>query len=91
MPRSIIEAMMTALPVVATNVRGSREEVAHEETGFLVPIGDTKALAAALNILVRDPALRKKFGNAGLHRARELYAEDIVIDRQLRLLGLTPS
>ena len=91
MPRSIIEAMMTALPVVATNVRGSREEVAHEETGFLVPIDDTKALAAALGILARDPALRKNFGTAGLHRARELYDENIVIDRQLRLLGLTPS
>ncbi len=91
MPRSIIEAMMTALPVVATNVRGSREEVAHEETGFLVPVGDTKALATALSILARNPALRKKFGTAGLQRARELYDEDIVIDRQLRLLGLTPS
>ncbi len=91
MPRSIIEAMMTGLPVVATDVRGSREEVVPEETGLLVPVGDAVALAAALDRLARDAALRKALGAAGLRRARELYDEDVVIERQLRRLGLNPS
>ena len=43
MPRSIIEAMMTGLPVVATDIRGSREEVVEGETGFLVPVRDAQA------------------------------------------------
>ena len=91
MPRSIIEAMMTALPVVATDIRGSREEVVVEETGLLVPVGDAAALAAALGRLVGDAGLRARLGTAGLARARALYEERQVIARQLDLLGLNQS
>jgi len=88
MPRSIIEAMMTGLPVVATDIRGSREEVVDGETGILVPVGDKAALAAALSRLATDPALRAAMGGAGQARARALYDEKAVIARQLDLLGL---
>ena len=44
MPRSIIEAMMTGLPVVATDIRGSREEVCHGSTGYLVSVGSVEEL-----------------------------------------------
>ncbi|MBC6440765.1 MAG: glycosyltransferase family 4 protein [Rhodospirillales bacterium] len=89
MPRSIIEAMMTGLPVVATDIRGSREEVVPGETGHLVPVGDIPALAAALDDLIRDPLKRTAFGAAGRRRALELYDETKVIARQLGILGLT--
>ena len=89
MPRSIIEAMMTGLPVVATDIRGSREEVVAEETGALVPVNDAAALAAALNRLVADAALRAHWGAAGRTRALALYDEAKVVARQLDLLGLT--
>ncbi|MBT3931138.1 MAG: glycosyltransferase family 4 protein [Rhodospirillaceae bacterium] len=88
MPRSIIEAMLTGLPVVATDVRGSREEVVDGETGLLVPVRDAPALAHALQSLVQDPARRHAMGAAGLERGRRLYDERLVIDRQLRHLGL---
>ncbi|HEY5598251.1 MAG TPA: glycosyltransferase family 4 protein [Kiloniellales bacterium] len=90
MPRSIIEAMASGLPVVATNIRGCREEVIDGETGFLVPIKDAHALAAALNRLVGDPALRQDMGQAGRMRAQVLFDETHVLDRQLDILGLTP-
>ena len=48
LPMSVIEAMLTGLPVVATNVRGPAEQVVPEATGLLVPAGDQSALAAAL-------------------------------------------
>lgn len=89
MPRSIIEAMMTGLPVVGTDIRGSREEVMPEETGLLVPVKDSDALAAALTRLAGDALLRKKWGEAGRKRALELYDEAKVIERQLEALGLT--
>jgi glycosyltransferase involved in cell wall biosynthesis len=89
MPRSIIEAMMTGLPVVATDIRGSREEVVPDETGMLVPVGDAGALAAALNRLAGDQMLRKRWGAAGRTRALALYDEVKVVERQLDLLGLT--
>jgi len=88
MPRSIIEAMMTSLPVVATDVRGSREEVVHDETGFLVPVRDKDALARSLAGLVRDPILRARMGAAGRARALRLFDERNVIARQMELLGL---
>ncbi|MCH7540918.1 MAG: glycosyltransferase family 4 protein [Proteobacteria bacterium] len=91
MPRSIIEAMMTGLPVVATDIRGSREEVVPGETGLLVPVGDSEVLAEALGRLVGDAALRRRLGRAGRVRALELYDEAKVVARQLDLLGLAPA
>ena len=88
MPRSIIEAMMTGLPVVATDIRGSREEVVPGETGMLVPVNDSAALAEALRKLVSDPELRSAMGQAGRARALELYDEELVIQRQIEVLGL---
>lgn len=88
MPRSIIEAMMTGLPVVATDIRGSREEVVDGETGLLVPVADAGALGQGLGALIADPAKRAAMGAAGRDRALELYDEAKVIARQLALLGL---
>jgi glycosyltransferase involved in cell wall biosynthesis len=91
MPRSIIEAMMTGLPVVATDIRGCREEVLDGETGLLIPVGDPAALRDALARLAGDPALRHSMGAAGRDRALALYDETRVIARQLELLGLAAS
>ncbi|WP_144184667.1 glycosyltransferase family 4 protein [Elioraea rosea] len=88
MPRAIIEAMMTGLPVVATRIRGAREQVIDGETGFLVPVKDEAALAEALGRLAGDPALRARMGAASLARARAEYDEAKVIARQIALLGL---
>ncbi|MBO6783669.1 MAG: glycosyltransferase family 4 protein [Alphaproteobacteria bacterium] len=88
MPRSIIEAMLTGLPVVATDIRGSREEVVDGQTGLLVPVNDPDALAEALNALISDPGKRDAMGAAGLARARAEFDERHVIARQLEHLGL---
>ncbi|MBI3506511.1 MAG: glycosyltransferase family 4 protein [Proteobacteria bacterium] len=88
MPRSILEAMLAGLPVVATDIRGSREEVIDGLTGLLVPVRDPAALGTALAKLAADPALRAAMGKAGLERARELYDERKVVARQLEFMGL---
>ncbi len=88
LPRSIIEAMICALPVVATNIRGSREEVVHGETGLLVEVKQPNELARALNQLADNPAARKKLGSAGRARALDLYDEAKVVARQIKTLGL---
>ena len=79
---------MTGLPVVATDIRGSREEVVPDETGLLVPVNDAAALARALERLVADPELRTAMGRSGRARALELYDEEKVIRRQMEVLGL---
>ena len=88
MPRSIIEAMMVGLPVIATDIRGSREEVVQGETGMLIPVADKEALAAAIRELSGDAARRGRMGEAGRRRALELYDESKVIVRQMKRLGL---
>ncbi|MDB5316556.1 MAG: glycosyl transferase [Rhodospirillales bacterium] len=88
LPMSIIEAMLTGLPVVATNIRGPREQVVPEETGLLVPPAEDAPLAAALARLAEDPALRARMGEAGRQRALAMFDEAKVIGRTMDLLGL---
>jgi glycosyltransferase involved in cell wall biosynthesis len=87
LPMSVIEAMLCGLPVVATAIRGPREQVVEEETGLLVPPASVSELAAALARLAGDPALRARMGSAGRARAMALYDEEAVVARTLDLLG----
>jgi glycosyltransferase involved in cell wall biosynthesis len=83
MPRTIIEAMMMELPVVATNIRGVREEVVDGKTGILVPTRNSTALAQALSELLSDPARTSQMGIDGRCRALRLYDESSVIALQI--------
>jgi glycosyltransferase involved in cell wall biosynthesis len=87
LPMSVIEAMLCGLPVVATDIRGPREQVVEGLTGLLVPPAEVPPLTAALQRLVADPALRARMGKAGRARALDLYDEARVVARTLDLLG----
>ena len=76
MGRAIVEAMALGLPVVGAAVGGIPAVVADGETGWLVPPGDSLALAAALVELARDEALRIKLGTAAVTRA-EAFSTDV--------------
>jgi glycosyltransferase involved in cell wall biosynthesis len=86
LPMSVIEAMLTGLPVVATNIRGPREQIVPEVTGLLVPPATVDPLAEALCRLVADPEMRAAMGAAGRARALELYDEAKVLARTMELL-----
>ncbi len=64
-----LEAGAHGLPVIAHDIGGVPEAVAHEETGLLVAPGDTAALTRAFSRLIADPALRHRLGEAGRVRA----------------------
>ena len=83
MPRTIIEAMMMGKPVLATDIRGSREEVVHEETGLLVPARSPELLVAAIERFAGNPAWGLRLGAAGRERALRLYDERNVVAMQL--------
>jgi glycosyltransferase involved in cell wall biosynthesis len=86
LPMSVIEAMLTGLPVVATNIRGPREQVVDGETGLLVPAARVAPLAGALRRLVEDRGLRERMGAAGRARAVALYDEGEVVRLTLEVL-----
>lgn len=72
-PVSILEAMAAGLAVVATDVGGVAEAVVDGETGLLVPASDPAALAKALQKLLADPELRRRYGAAGRSRALHFF------------------
>jgi glycosyltransferase involved in cell wall biosynthesis len=78
------EAMAYARPVVAGDVGGLRDLVVHEETGLLVPPGDVDALRAALQRLLADAELRRRFGEAGRARIAEHFTWQRFGDDMLR-------
>jgi glycosyltransferase involved in cell wall biosynthesis len=71
-----LEAMAMEKPVVAWASAGALEVVVHNETGLLVERGSTMALANAILTLLRDPDLRRRFGQAGRRRVIELFSPE---------------
>jgi glycosyltransferase involved in cell wall biosynthesis len=73
-----LEAMACGVPVVAAAVGGLRDTVVDHATGLHVPPRDPEAIASALSLLLENPTLRKKLGQAGERRARTRYSWDRV-------------
>ena len=65
---TLLEVSALGTPIVCTGVCGNPEVVEHELNGLLVPPRDPAALAAALTRLLADPALQRRFVDAGLAR-----------------------
>ncbi|MBV9581788.1 MAG: glycosyltransferase family 1 protein [Chloroflexi bacterium] len=67
----VLEAMASALPVIATTVGGQVDLVQHARTGLLFAPEDNLALESSLRAYRDDPELRARHGQAGLQSARE--------------------
>ena len=70
---TVAEAMAAGCPVVGSSVGAIPEIVADGETGFVVPPGDSRTLAQALERLASDPGLRARLGAAARQRAVERF------------------
>jgi glycosyltransferase involved in cell wall biosynthesis len=81
MPHVISEAGAARLPVVATRDNGSEEQITDGVTGLFVPHGDPPAVAAALERLIADAALRRRLGENLRQRVERSYGTAIVIKR----------
>jgi len=80
-PMSVLEAMRAGLPVVASDVGGIREAVAHGVSGAMVPARSAERMAQALAPLLDDPAMRASYGAAGRRRFEERFAFDAYMER----------
>jgi sugar transferase (PEP-CTERM/EpsH1 system associated) len=80
MSNTILEAMASGVPVVATGVGGADELVEHRRTGLLVPPADSGALAEALEALIADSRLRARMAYAARLKAEDEFS----LSRMLR-------
>jgi len=87
MPRTILEAMATALPVVATDVGGIPDVIVDGHNGRLVRARDQAMLAGAMRELIEDPARRSALGAAALSSVRSSYSWEASFDRYRALLA----
>ena len=71
---ALVEAMASGLPVIATEVSGTRQVMVAGETGLLVPPGDSQRLKEAMIQLLSDSARARAMGVAGLKRVEEYFS-----------------
>jgi glycosyltransferase involved in cell wall biosynthesis len=86
----ITEAMQAGLAVIATDTYGPRDIVSPGETGWIVPPGDSAALAAALRAAIADPVRTAAYGSAGLSRYQANYTLEAAGTILAEALGLPP-
>lgn len=87
LPRSIIEAMAMGKPIIATDIRGCREEVFDGENGFLVEKGSSDSLFEAMRKISSDSEIGNKFGRKSRIIAEELFDEAKVLEKQMHLFN----
>lgn len=78
-PVSILEAMSTATPTVATDVGSVGESVIDGKTGFLVPAGDVDQMTSRVVQLLSDPMLRAELGNEARQLVCERWSLDVMV------------
>jgi len=74
--RVLAEAAASARPVVSTAVSGASDTIKEGETGYIVPIGDSQALAGRLGVLLADPVGAKRMGELARSHILDLYAPE---------------
>jgi glycosyltransferase involved in cell wall biosynthesis len=92
MPRALLEPMAMGKPLIASDSADCRGAVEHGKNGYVVPVRDSHALAAAIGRLLDDPEARVRFGEHSRIKAETEFSEDHMIPKALRALGLsTPA
>lgn len=87
-PRSVLEAMSSGRAVITTDAPGCRQTVVEGETGFLVPVRDVEALAAAMRRFLNEPALIERLGHAGRVRAEQVFDVSRVNAHMIKSMSL---
>jgi glycosyltransferase involved in cell wall biosynthesis len=78
---SLMEAMMAGVPVVASDIPGNRDLVVHDQTGFLVPVGDAGEFARKTNMILDNPDLARRFGSQARERMTTEFAVAKMVTR----------
>jgi glycosyltransferase involved in cell wall biosynthesis len=83
-PKVLMEAASCARAIVTTDAPGCSHVVRNGDNGFLVPVRNSNALAAAISVLLQNQNLRNRMGKAGRERAVHEFSEERVIAQTLQ-------
>ena len=84
-PGSIVEALVSGTPVVASDIKGSNEAVVEGKTGHLVPLGDIHLFARRCVELLKNDTLRSRTGAEAQAYARARFSSRSVARERLRV------
>ncbi len=87
-PRTVLEAMATGRPVITTDAVGCRETVVDGENGFLVPVGDSAALAEKMLYCIEHKDDLLNMGDKSLELVREKYDVNKVNSKMLEIMQI---
>lgn len=85
LPLSLLEAMATGTPIVATDIPGIAAVIDPERTGVLVPVDDAPALASAISALLADPAKRDRLADAARAEVHDRFRAEAMVARTAKL------
>jgi glycosyltransferase involved in cell wall biosynthesis len=86
---SLMEAMATGVPVVATNIPGNRDLIEQGVSGILVPVGDRAAFARWTNTLLEERGLAERIGLAARQRMGADFSVERMVERYADLYRRT--
>lgn len=84
LPVSVMEAMASGIPVIGSNVRGTRDLVVPNVTGFLFDLGDTNQLAMYLYQLIQSKSVRQSMGKSAQQSAKT-YDKQVITDHLIEI------
>ncbi len=87
LPTSVLEAGAAGLPIVATDVGGTREIIEDGKSGFLVSPADTRALTEKVCQLIKDEQLREDFGRNIKQFVKQTFDWDEITEKWIREVG----
>lgn len=87
-PRTVLEAMAMGRPILTTDANGCRETVEDGVNGYLVPVGDSHALAEKMKEFLRHPERVEQMGKASAALCRERFEVGKVNAEMLRVMEL---
>ena len=80
-PRALLEAAAMGVPIAASDIRGCREVIDPDVTGLLFPLRDVDRFTDTVRLMLRDPGLRQRLGEAGRAHVLAEYTEARVTAR----------
>lgn len=85
LPNIMLEAMATAVPILASDISGINEAIEHQKTGFLTPMQNVAALVESLHYVLQSPHLSKQWGHAARQKVLRNYCFNTIVPQFFEL------